>query len=396
MEKMTKSLKEIHIVGGRTEETDWGWRGDDWKGDTHEVLARKLAKAANGQIDTMDIHLHLTDASGGNEGLRTDKDMLELSRYLVGNMATKMVFWSVYSLDNHLPVWGIRNARLNGNKPRKDIYLSNVEVTGGFLPDLQFNHGLQVVKETSSNLGIVYDVSTQNGMIIGPEESAYDETSDLEKLANSALDIAELRSHLTFTRSTVIDGEPVDWNSSLVYPSLREVVDYCVKKDAYKPFLDATAGHFAAKIGDNEFLTSRRKTDFRDLARIGLVRVVTDGPDSVLAYGSKPSVGGQSQRIVFSENPDENCIVHFHCPTKPGSEIPVVSQREFECGSHECGQNTSDGLQVVEPGIKAVYLDNHGPNIVFNDGKNPRDVQEYISDNFDLSKKTGGYQFRSR
>jgi hypothetical protein len=107
-------------------------------------------------------------------------------------------------------------------------------------------------------------------------------------------------------------------------------------------------------------------------------------------------VGGQSQRIVFSENPDENCIVHFHCPTKPGSEIPVVSQREFECGSHECGQNTSNGLQVVEPGIKAVYLDNHGPNIVFNDGKDPRDVQEYISDNFDLSKKTGGYQFRSR
>jgi hypothetical protein len=126
-----------------------------------------------------------------------------------------------------------------------------------------------------------------------------------------------------------------------------------------------------------------------------LVRVVTDGPDNVIAYGSKPSVGGQSQRIVFDEHKGENCIVHFHCPIKPGSNVPIVSQREYECGSHECGQNTSRGLEVVDDGIKAVYLDNHGPNIVFNDGKDARGVQDFISDNFDLSKKTGGYQVRS-
>jgi hypothetical protein len=392
MEKTTKNPKEVHIIGGRTEQTDWGWRGDEWEGNTHEVVARKIAKAANEQIDNMDVYLHLTDPSGGNEGIRSDRDVMSLCAQLVGSMATKMVFFSAYGPNMFHSLSGIRNAKVNGNGPRKDIFLSHVNITGGFSKEMQFCEQLDLVKKASSNLGVAYDIRTNHGMIVGPEESAYDETDNLDQLVNSAIDMAELRSHLTFTRSTVIDGEPVDWNSSLIYPSLREVVDYCVRNDAYKPFLGVTAGHFAAKIGENEFLTSRRKTDFRDLAKIGLVRVVTDGPDNVIAYGAKPSVGGQSQRIVFDEHKGENCIVHFHCPIKPGSNVPTVSQREYECGSHECGQNTSRGLEVVDDGIKAVYLDNHGPNIVFNDGKDPRSVQEFVSDNFDLSKKTGGYQ----
>jgi hypothetical protein len=146
------------------------------------------------------------------------------------------------------------------------------------------------------------------------------------------------------------------------------------------------------KIADDKFLTSRRKTNFNNLNSTGLVEVKTDGPDKVVAIGSKPSVGGQSQRIVFEQNPERDCIVHFHCPTKPGSNVPVVSQREFECGSHECGQNTADGLAMLEDGIEVVYLDNHGPNIVFNHNIDPNRVIKFIDDNFDLTQKTGGYQ----
>jgi hypothetical protein len=35
----------------------------------------------------------------------------------------------------------------------------------------------------------------------------------------------------------------------------------------------------------------------------------------------------------------------------------VRSQRPFECGSHQCGRNTSDGLREIEDGIWAVMLD---------------------------------------
>lgn len=389
MEKMTKNAKEMHIIGGITEECY------DTTAMPGEEIARTLYDTAHDQIDTMDIHLHMTDLSGGNEGLRSEADLKELAQSLAGNLATKLVFWTVDAHNNDELLKYFRYEPAINGQPRKDIYLSSVSHTAGKTPEEQYQRGLGMVKRTSSNLALAYDSMTRRGMIIGPEEAAYDESQSIGSLANSLLDIAELRSHLTFTRSTVIDGEPVDWNSSLVYPSLREVVDYCVKNDAYKPFLGVTAGHFAAKIGENEFLTSRRKTDFRRLGELGLVRVVTDGPDNVIAYGSKPSVGGQSQRIVFDEHKGENCIVHFHCPIKSGSNVPIVSQREYECGSHECGQNTSRGLEVVDDGIKAVYLDNHGPNIVFHDGKDPRGVRDFISDNFDLSRKTGGYQIRN-
>lgn len=120
-----------------------------------------------------------------------------------------------------------------------------------------------------------------------------------------------------------------------------------------------------------------------------MVRVVTDSEDTVTAYGAKPSVGGQSQRIIFSEHNDYDCIVHFHCPIKAESEVPVVSQREFECGSHACGSNTSKGLQRFG-NLSAVMLDNHGPNIVFHHSIDPQEVIDFINENFELTSKTGG------
>jgi hypothetical protein len=188
----------------------------------------------------------------------------------------------------------------------------------------------------------------------------------------------------------VVDGQPVPWDAPEVPESLRKVVDHCIAQGAYKSFRGATVGHFAAKLDEHTFLTSRRKTNFNNLRALGLVKIKTDGPDTVLAFGSKPSVGGQSQRIVFSEHPGMDCIVHFHCPIKPDSKVPRVSQREYECGSHECGQNTSRGLQQFG-NLLAVYLENHGPNIVFGKDVDPDEVIRFIEENFDLSGKTGGY-----
>lgn len=81
--------------------------------------------------------------------------------------------------------------------------------------------------------------------------------------------------------------------------------------------------------------------------------------------------------------------MHFHCPIKAGSKVPQVSQREYECGSHECGQNTSRGLAKFG-NLLAVYLQEHGPNIVFNRDINPQEVIDFIDANFDLTEKTGG------
>lgn len=63
---------------------------------------------------------------------------------------------------------------------------------------------------------------------------------------------------------------------------------------------------------------------------------------------------------------------------------------------HQCGQNTSRGLQefTIRDGttIKAVFLDNHGPNILFNSASDVSALEAFVLENFDLSQKTGGFQ----
>lgn len=150
------------------------------------------------------------------------------------------------------------------------------------------------------------------------------------------------------------------------------------------------------RLPDGKLLTSIRKSNFNDLRNVGMVTVEALDGDRVIAYGAKPSVGGQSQRIIFKEHGDVDCIVHFHCPLKPHitEKFPTRSQWQNECGSHECGANTSSGLTKVDLGdgdfLKVVMLDNHGPNIVFNRSVPAAKVKSYIEKTFDLSAKTGG------
>ena len=198
----------------------------------------------------------------------------------------------------------------------------------------------------------------------------------------------------------MVAGDPVPWSDSRVPEALRTVVNFCIGAGVYREFKGATVGHFACKLDDQTFLTSIRRSNFNDLPKTGLVLVKTDGPDTVIAYGAKPSVGGQSQRTIFRDHEGMDCVVHFHCPMRPGGDdIPIRSQREVECGSHECGANTSAGLKpftlVNSNGvtiIKCVMLHNHGPNIVFHRSADPWAIIEFIERNFILSEKTGGYQ----
>ncbi len=143
-------------------------------------------------------------------------------------------------------------------------------------------------------------------------------------------------------------------------------------------------------------LTSIRKTNFNDLRKNGLIEIESSGDNQVIARGFKPSVGGQSQRIIFKEHQDLDCIVHFHCPVKSDAidMIPIREQWPNECGSHECGKNTSAGLREIDLGdgdkLSVVFLNDHGPNIVFNRSVPPNKVISFIDRNFDLQSKTGG------
>ncbi len=417
---MANGNKTVHIVGGGTVSHVRSHLAI--AAPAYGNTARKLDELCRAHSDKLEVRLHLTRMAGGS--LETDDDLLETNEDvagllddLVADYSTKMVFMPVVLLDYSASVVGADGLAESGKyadrlksreeapllqlsptakliqkvrAARKDIFLVGFKTTAGAREDEQYVSGLHLLKEASCNLVLANDTRTRTNMIITPEEARYHTTTNRDLALQNLVEMTYLRSHLTFTRSTIVAGEPVAWRSEQVPEALRRVVDYCISVGAYKPFRGATVGHFAAKVDETTFLTSRRKTNFNDLNKLGLVRIKTDGPDSVLAYGSKPSVGGQSQRIIFSQHPEYDSIVHFHCPIKQGSLVPTVSQREYECGSHECGKNTSTGLARFGD-LSAVYLDQHGPNIVFNRTIDPQKVIDFIRDNFDLSKKTGGY-----
>lgn len=384
------------------------------------TTARILQSMCIDRFKDMDTHLFLTKMADFKSTLETNNDIEYLVEDLKKDFNTKVVFfnvamcdWDGYIMEDdgiETSASGNKEPRLRTDKNsntdmalipstkiigkvrqgRKDIFLVGFKATCGATEAEQYQQGLLMMKRSSANLVLANDVKTKVNMIITPEEARYHITNDREEALKQLVDMAYYRSHLSFTRSTVVDGEPVPWDTKDIYPSLFHVVNYCITRGAYKPFNGATVGHFACKIGEGEFLTSIRKSNFNDLWKNGLVRVKIDGEDTVMAYGAKPSVGGQSQRIVFAEHADHDCIVHFHCPLKADcDEIPVISQREYECGSHECGQNTSNGLRQFG-NLLCVMLDNHGPNIVFNHNIDPAEVISFIERNFDLDDKTGG------
>lgn len=388
--------------------------------------AKHIKAVIDSTIDTnrYNTYLHLTKMADPESKLVTNEDVEELVDQLIADEKTKVIFFNValcdfngyvntfdaegnyenesgkyaprlQSRESNLPSIKLTKATKVINKIRKyrkDIFLVAFKTTCGSTEDQQYISGLNLLKENSCNIVLANDTKTRTNMIIVPEEARYCVTKDRQQVLNTLVDMTLKRCELHFTRSTVIEGDSINWNSDIVPDSLRTVVNHCIAQGAYKPFRGSTAGHFAVKVDDKTFLTSKRSTNFNHLDQVGLVKVVSSNPDEVIAYGAKPSVGGQSQRIIFKEHDDVDCIVHFHCPmTEEGKKyLSIASQYPYECGSHECGQNTSNFLKQTWEGIKAVYLDEHGPNIVFNRSIDPNYVIRFINQFFDLSSKTGG------
>lgn len=278
-------------------------------------------------------------------------------------------------------------------KTRKDIFLVGFKTTAGASEDDQYQAGLTLLKSNSCNLVLANDVQTGLNMIICPELATYSVTHDRVKCLLDLIDMSLVRSRSNFTRTEVSDtGHLIQWKSSDVLETLRKVVDWCVKNNAYKAFNNVTVGHFGVRKSTDEngksvLLSSRRKQNFNNESNRDLVVVHFDGTSQV-AYGAKPSAGARSQFMVLSKYDDLDCIVHFHCPIKPHSMLPVRSQREFECGSHQCGKNTVDGMIRVNKDLAAVMLDKHGPNVVFSSKADPAMVIDFIQSNFDLSKQS--------
>lgn len=374
--------------------------------------AKRLLSLVAAQGRTAD--LVLTRMADPKSRYETNEDMAELADDIVADPSARIVFWNPALCDYEGQIGDVVSDRKadrlktrDGNQDvqlvpaekvvdrfratRKDLFLVAFKTTTNASPDEQYRAGLSLLKRISANLVLANDTVTGLNMVIVPEEARYHQTHDRDEALRGLVEIALMRASNTFTRSQVVSNEAVAWRDPVINDNLRQVVDHCIKRGAYKPFEGKTVGHFATRGPDDTIITSRRKSNFNYLPMHGMVKIAPVGNDVVLAYGGKPSVGGMSQKIIFENHEDVDNIVHFHCPVKiTDASIPRRDQRPNECGSHQCGKNTSDGLSMVEDGIKVVMLENHGPNICFNKDVPAARVIDFIERNFDLEAKTGG------
>jgi hypothetical protein len=224
--------RQLHIFGGATTEST----GENPRSTE---IANRIAELTQIFIPAVDTYLHIAEGS--------DEQLYKEAYDVASQNASKIIIWLPDSPRHDEIASLFRQQSVNGMAPRKDMFLVAMTSTNGAQGAEQYLKGLDFVKRNSANLSLAYDYETQNAMIVAPEETTYSEGHDLDLVVRDLLEMTYLRSQLTFTRSTVIGGVPVDWNSEQVFPTLRTVVNYCIDKGAYKPFLGVTAGHFAAK-----------------------------------------------------------------------------------------------------------------------------------------------------
>lgn len=412
-------------------------------GKTAINLAKQLELQAQSStmgplVSKYEVHLGLTKMAIGNTMERrgfqrthmigeTNADVAAFLEKIVTDPDTKMIFMSValcdfegcvgyqdneYQFqrtasgkneprlksrdDNNLYVELKAADKLIGSirKQRKDIFLVGFKTTASASEDEQYEAGLTLLKKNSCNLVLANDVQTGLNMIVCPELAQYAVTHDRDQVIYNLMEMALFRASNEFTRTEINQtGHLISWIQDPAVPeTLRKVVDWCIDTGAYKPFKNITTGHFGVRVtkpGAEKavLLSSRRKQNFNLPECRDLVAVHFDG-NSQVAFGAKPSAGARSQYIVLSKFDDLDCIVHFHCPQKAHSLVPMRSQRKFECGSHQCGKNTADGMLRVNKDLAAVMLDKHGPNIVFSRNADPDMVIDFIKSNFDLDKQT--------
>lgn len=413
--EVTKEV--IHVIGG----------GTVYHVRPHLALSApaygKTARAINllcEAFDDRETQLHLTKMANAGRGvLETNADVDSLLKSLIADPSTKVVFMTValcdyegtiVESDPRIPSRsGKDQPRLNTSngpqmmtlllaakligqirKERKDIFLVGFKTTAGATEDEQYLAGLTLLKTTSCNLVFANDVHNKRCMIVAAELARYAVTTDRETALQELVRMADSRSRLTFNRTTIEPGELIPWDSDQVPSSLRTVVDWCADHGAYKPFRNVTVGHFAFKRGLNQLVSSRRKQNYTIRNNRDMV-VVEFHRDKMVAYGAKPSAGTTSQNAVLSHFPEFDCIVHFHCPLlpRPANAITIRPQRDLECGSQECGENTWKGISQFG-NVAAVMLDQHGPNIIFSSKGDPQEVIKFIEENFDFSMRSDG------
>ena len=359
-----------------------------------------------------DSELRLTKMANPSSPLTTNEDVAFVINNLLKDKEIGTIVLNVAFCDfKALPIDGIesdfhgeRLQTANGNitieltptekiitqirKERPDIFLVGFKTTTNKTSDEQFSIGLKMMKSVKCNLVLCNDTVTRNNMILTAEETIYGETTNRKDVLKELAEMIQMRQDLTYNKSSFFNEMS---RSILETPkNFREVISFLINNEGFieNNGNGFTPGHFCYKRDKRSFLSSQRKANHNLVFSEGMSLVEVDGDTFVVSGKRKASVGARSQWLILSDNPEYDCIIHTHNPLKAGSKIPVTPQKPFQCGSLECGINTVSHMEFFnDKKIKAVYLDKHGANILFNSNTNPEEIIQFIKDNLELGIK---------
>jgi hypothetical protein len=416
-------------------------------GSVGRDIFNKISKKIDSHLDTKNnysVHLIKTRMAGRNKdthildilknlnikNLETNDDLSRVINFIKSKEDTRCIILSSAVCDfepKSLTTWdsnfktefGKNEKRLDSDKDialflkpsnklidtirieRKDIFLVSFKATSGLDKQEAYAKALRNLKRSSSNLVFVNDIKNNHNGVVTPEEFPYWGDSR-EHALDILCDMTLKRLNLTFEKTIVLSQERVPIKPFEDYgqvpKNFLDVMRYLINNKAFKHFNGKTSGHFGCKIIDDkhplfERLCSVRKSDHNTIFETGLCGLYRKrGPNGELTFaGGKPSVEEHTQDNIYAKYGERvHAIVHFHCPIKDGSVVPVAEQFPYECGSNECGDNTSKNMKNMDVGIYAVHLEGHGPNIAFHKNVPYENIVKFIEENWDLSKKTGG------
>lgn len=194
-------------------------------------------------------------------------------------------------------------------KERKDILLVGFKTTCGTTKEEQFHKGLKLCKDASANIVFVNDVDKdrirnldsaleskkilsnikstsemetayihegikeaeeqieafQNNGLITPEESSYWYNTRDEAL-DGLVQIVLNRVKGEFVRTTVVEGDTVSWNDTIIPQTFKDVFNHIRSNGGWHVNVKGkTSGHFGIKINRYESICSIRKQNYNDL-----------------------------------------------------------------------------------------------------------------------------------
>lgn len=356
---------------------------------------------------------YLTKMAENTSNLITNEDVEKLIDKLLLNEEVGTIILNVAFCDyTSLPIDNIENnshaERLltsNGNisleltptdkiiskirKQRPDIFLVGFKTTTNKTEEEQFSIGLKMMKSVKCNLLFCNDTITRNNFIITAEETIYKQSTREETL-KELVEMTIARSQGNYNPTNFIKtSENVLMQKAP--KSFQEVIQFLVDN---RGFMENngngfTPGHFCYKTSETTFVSSQRKANHNEVFKNGMSLVIVKDDKFTVVGDKKASVGARSQWMIFKENPGYDCIIHTHNPLKLEGTIKTTPQKMFQCGSLECGINTVSNMDTYEDGlIRAVYLDKHGANILFNSNTSSSIVIDFIKKHLNLGIKT--------